>query len=299
MNNSSYSYSAFFSFALHGLLVLFLVMDIQLPQAPSVDSQKKAKKTVIQATNIDQSKVMAEVQRLQQVAKQKKIDEQNRMARLNKQLAAAKQRRINEERRLKRLKQEAARERQKQLQKNRLAAKKLKQLKRKQQQEQQRLKQLQAKKAETLKKQKQEQQRLAALEKKRQQEKEQALKEEQARKAALKAKQLAEQKKEQARLSGLIGKYKALIIQAISEQWILPHHVDKSLSCKFEIKIAPTGQVLSVRLLRSSGDSVLDRSAQTAIYKASPLPVPREQKAYELFRTVSLTVRPEGLLSNA
>lgn len=48
-----------------------------------------------------------------------------------------------------------------------------------------------------------------------------------------------------------------------------------------------------VTLTRSSGDPLLDRSAQTAIYKASPLPVPTDSETFNLFRDISLTVRPE------
>jgi len=52
--------------------------------------------------------------------------------------------------------------------------------------------------------------------------------------------------------------------------------------------------VLEVSLTRSSGDSILDRSAQSAIYKASPLPVPSDTDAFNVFRDISLTVRPES-----
>jgi colicin import membrane protein len=45
--------------------------------------------------------------------------------------------------------------------------------------------------------------------------------------------------------------------------------------------------------MRSSGDTLLDRSAQTAIFKASPLPVPSNVETFNLFRDISLTVRPE------
>ena len=76
--------------------------------------------------------------------------------------------------------------------------------------------------------------------------------------------------------------------------WILPEHVDRQLFSQFRIQLAPNGQVLSVGLIRSSGDPVLDRSAQAAIYKASPLPVPTDSEMFNLFRDISLTVRPES-----
>ena len=131
---------------------------------------------------------------------------------------------------------------------------------------------------------------------------EKKLAEEKAKKqAAEKAKQLAEQKKQQqekrlAQIAGEVDKYKALIIQSISRQWLIPEDVDRTLSAKFIIKLAPGGVVLDVKLTKSSGDAVLDRSAQTAIYKASPLPVPEESDVFDEFRELHLTVRPEGTL---
>ncbi len=94
-------------------------------------------------------------------------------------------------------------------------------------------------------------------------------------------------------MSGEIDKYKALILNAISRQWILPEHADSTMSSQFRIRLAPNGTVLEVTLIKSSGDTILDRSAQTAIYKASPLPVPSDPVTFNVFREISLIVRPE------
>ena len=95
-------------------------------------------------------------------------------------------------------------------------------------------------------------------------------------------------------MSGEVDKYKALIIDSISRQWILPENANGNLSSQFRIRLAPNGAVLDVNLTRSSGDAILDRSAQSAIYKASPLPVPSDPATFNLFRDISLTVRPEN-----
>jgi colicin import membrane protein len=108
--------------------------------------------------------------------------------------------------------------------------------------------------------------------------------------AAQQARQNAEN---QARIAGEVDKYKALIVNAIGRNWILPENVDSNLSCQFRIRLAPDGMVLAVTLTRGSGDPLLDRSAQTAIYKASPLPVPADAETFNMFRDISLTVRPE------
>ena len=96
-----------------------------------------------------------------------------------------------------------------------------------------------------------------------------------------------------ARQAGVVDKYKALILGAIGQEWIVPDQVSRDLSSRFKIRLAPNGVVLDVQLTRSSGDAILDRSAQAAIYKASPLPVPAEPGLFNLFREISLTVRPE------
>lgn len=109
------------------------------------------------------------------------------------------------------------------------------------------------------------------------------------------AQQAADDAAKRARLAGEVDKYKAMIVNAIGRQWILPENVNNSLSSQFRIRLAPDGAVLEVTLTRSSGDPVLDRSAQTAIYKASPLPVPTDPETFDIFRDISLTVRPENV----
>lgn len=106
--------------------------------------------------------------------------------------------------------------------------------------------------------------------------------------------QLSSSKASRSELSE-IDKYKTQILQAIAQRWLVPEDVDRGLSCKLTIRLAPSGAVLNVTLAKSSGDSVLDRSAIAAVYKASPLPVP-DTALFDKFRELSLTVRPEGVL---
>jgi colicin import membrane protein len=92
-----------------------------------------------------------------------------------------------------------------------------------------------------------------------------------------------------------IDKYKALIIQTISGNWIVPRDLDQGKSCDLLIHLAPGGVVTNVELSRSSGNLALDRSAQTAVLKSSPLPIPKDTSLFEYFRILKLTVRPEGI----
>ncbi len=95
---------------------------------------------------------------------------------------------------------------------------------------------------------------------------------------------------------GVVDKYKALIIQAISEKWLVPPQSNKKLSSELLIRLAPGGMVLSVDVTKSSGDPALDSSARAAVLKASPLPVPSDTGAFEPFRQFVLKVKPENVI---
>lgn len=97
---------------------------------------------------------------------------------------------------------------------------------------------------------------------------------------------------------GVVNKYKALIVQAISENWLVPLQANKSLTSELMIKLAPGGMVLDVQITRSSGDKALDSSARAAVLKSSPLPVPNDPEEFEPFRQFVLKVKPENIIES-
>ena len=101
-----------------------------------------------------------------------------------------------------------------------------------------------------------------------------------------------------AKMKGKVDKYKALILQVISQHWRVPPNINKKLSAELMIRLAPGGTVLDVQLIKSSGDDALDRSARAAIFKASPLPVPSNLDEFSPFRQFVLKVKPENILAN-
>lgn len=90
-----------------------------------------------------------------------------------------------------------------------------------------------------------------------------------------------------------VNRFKAMILQQIQQNWIVPQHVEH-LSCELKVELAPGGTVLNVTLLKSSGNDALDRSAINAINKASPLPTPTKSADFDAFRSFTITVKPEG-----
>jgi len=113
-------------------------------------------------------------------------------------------------------------------------------------------------------------------------------------------KQLADSQLEAhgSRSSGEVDKYLSLIKQAVDSQWIKPDGVAPGDFCQLSISVAPGGMVLDVQIFRSSGNLALDRSAQAAVLKASPLPVPEDIKLFDDFRILRPTFNPEGMVGN-
>ncbi len=96
-------------------------------------------------------------------------------------------------------------------------------------------------------------------------------------------------------MQGIIDQFRARILMAIGNQWLIPEGADPTISCVFTINLTPEGVVSSARLVRSSGNPALDRAAETAIYKASPLPVPGNPSVFAPFRHFTLKMTPQDI----
>lgn len=268
-------------------------------------AQSASQPEPIRAVSVDAAEVMKTVNRLKEQRANQQAAEKTRQQQLQKQVELARKERVQEQQHLQQLKNEAeqiavTRKKQLEAEKKRLERvaqqkadeeKRLVEMKKQQQQEAEKLAAIKKKqalaKAETAKA---DAKRLAEA-KQQQAAKEHA---DAARKQQEAIKQAALDSEKNARIAGEVDRYKALIISSISRQWILPENAQNNLSSQFRIRLAPDGSVLDVTLTRGSGDSVLDHSAQSAIYKASPLPVPTDPDAFNTFRDISLTVRPEN-----
>lgn len=95
--------------------------------------------------------------------------------------------------------------------------------------------------------------------------------------------------------AAVVDRYRGLIVQAISQYWLVPANLSRDIACELAIDLAPDGTVLAVNLLHSSGNPVLDNSARNAVWKASPLPVPHEVALFAPFRHLQLTVKKGGI----
>ena len=97
-------------------------------------------------------------------------------------------------------------------------------------------------------------------------------------------------------LNSALAEYIPFIKQKVGRNWNQPVNLQRGITAKVAVRLTANGEVVSAQLTRSSGDSVFDRSVVNAVYKASPLPIPRERGVNEKFRELNLNFNPEDLI---
>ena len=66
-----------------------------------------------------------------------------------------------------------------------------------------------------------------------------------------------------------------LIQEKVARNWNPPPGtLDKGLKCKINVRLGPTGSVLAVSVIQSSGNAGFDRSVEAAVWRAETLPMP-------------------------
>ena len=294
--------------AIMGLFVINNISDEAVAVAP------KKLPEIISASILDEAMVEAKAKELRQQQADKKRTRQQQKDKLAQQLKQEKQRlqdaknkRLLEEKLAKkqsRQRQEAAKKEQQKLQliKQKVALEKKKQ-------QQQKLKRIAVEKQRALEKK----QKVAAEEKR----KREIAKKELARKEAEQQQKIAAEKKQrenEKRLKIAAAKQaeanrvraenikiankaaadaKALIKRKVTQNWNPPSTVANKLSCKIKVTLIPSGDVMSVTVLKSSGDPLFDASVERAVHKASPLPVPKDPQVFKQFRHFSFVFAPD------
>ena len=91
--------------------------------------------------------------------------------------------------------------------------------------------------------------------------------------------------------AGVQDEYRALLAQAIERSWIRPPSARAGLACTLYVTQVPGGAVTDVRLGACNGDEAVRESIVNAVYRASPLPPPRDPRAFE--RRLEIVFRPK------
>ena len=243
---------------------------------PKISTIKNEK--VIEAVAVDESKIQEEINKLKKADKRKKRDQK----RLQDKAKKAKRDRKKEEKKLHAIKKK---------QKQQEIVSKNKRIK-----ENKRLATLEKKRKIQEQKQIEAEEKLSKLEQQRLEKKALLEKEEKQRLEKIAQKKRAtEQKKRAAFEQGEVSKFKGLIRSQITRNWIFPASYQKVMNCKVLVRLIPSGDVVSVRIIQSSGNKAFDRSVEMAVNKASPLPVPKSGSGlFDHFREVEFIFDPNA-----
>ena len=84
--------------------------------------------------------------------------------------------------------------------------------------------------------------------------------------------------------------YMFAIRQTIERNWVRPANAEVGLECIVNVRQLPGGEVVDVSIGRCNGDQTVKRSIESAVYKASPLPAPRDPRVFD--RSLTLIFKP-------
>jgi colicin import membrane protein len=87
-----------------------------------------------------------------------------------------------------------------------------------------------------------------------------------------------------------LADYRAKIRGKVRGNIVLPQDIEGNPAAIFDVVQLPTGEVLSVKLRKSSGHKGYDEAVERAILKSSPLPRPEQPEIFD--RELELTFRP-------
>lgn len=119
---------------------------------------------------------------------------------------------------------------------------------------------------------------------------------------ALEEKKLDEQRKER-ELRDLIARQQAAARDKALLSWtdkirakirgniVLPRDIPGNPEAIFDVTILPTGELLNVRMRKSSGHAAYDDAVERAIRKSEPLPLPEDRAVFR--RDLELKFRPQ------
>jgi len=245
---------------------------------------------VVQATVVDQAALDREVKKLKAAEDKKRKQKE---AAEKKKKAEAKRKADEKKRKAEAKRKAAEKKKQEAAKKKRLAEEK----KKKAAAEKKRLAEEKKQKAAAEKQRKAEEAaKKAAAEKKRQAE-EAALKKAEAekKKAEAAARQLELEAQYQAE-QDLTEKQliMAAIQQKVDRNWLRPPGTPQNLSCEVRVRLGANGSVLLVSIIKSSGDVGFDRSVESAVSKADPLPMPTSPRLVSQFRDIRFVFKPSS-----
>ncbi len=97
----------------------------------------------------------------------------------------------------------------------------------------------------------------------------------------------------------IVAEYAGIIKRIISQNWQIPPSARNGMMTEVRLQLVPTGEVVAVNIIQSSGNDVFDRSVLQAVERADRFIELQDldNAVFERnFRTFTLVFRPEDLL---
>lgn len=255
-----------FSVVLHASIIILLLFGHQLfPRTQQVIPSS----TPMEVVSVDQEQVDDELKRLKMQEENKRKAEQARHQELLKEEKKLKASRKKEQKRKDKIKKEA----EKITQQKKKAEKKLLALKKKQEKEAKKAQEAEAERKRIEEQAEVERKKIAEEEEKRVRKKEAQV--------ALKN-QLEQETEERQKVQNqkiidrLVGDIRKKVTLNFNRTGLA-----SNLSCVIKVRLIPSGELIDVILLQSSGNEIFDRRAVNAVQKASPFPVPADTELFE------------------
>ena len=88
----------------------------------------------------------------------------------------------------------------------------------------------------------------------------------------------------------LTDEYKAKILAKIKSRIVMPPDLPNDPVAEFDVTLLPGGEILNVKLRKSSGFPSFDAAVERAIVLSRPLPLPADPALFSNFRNLSLKV---------
>lgn len=277
----------------HVLIIGFFVVNLSWVKHDAAPPAEN----IVNAVVVDENKVKQEADKLKQAEEKKKQAELEKKKRLEEEAAAATKKRQDEEQKLKDLEKQRKEE-----------EAKVKTAEQQRQAEQKRADELRVQR-EKEDKQRKEQATADAERKKQEQAATQKKKDEEARKKkeeddrkkkaeADRKKQAEEDKKlldeqlqaEEQAIEGarskenqrLMASYQSALRSAVERLWLKPPGGQAGMTCTVRVTQNPSGNVLNVNVVNcNTPDENFRRSVESAVYRASPLPLPQDMSLFQ------------------
>ncbi len=291
--------SLIYAVGIHVFVAALLLVSFNFDLGKITQPASRPQSTPVQATVVTEAEVQKQLDVIANKEEKKKLEEelaQKKLQDILQKTKEAEQKKQQEQQKLAEIKKQKEAEKKKALEKKK--AEELARKKKAEQIKKEELAQAQKEKERLAKAKAEEERKRLEAEKKKQTELARKKKEEEEKRAKeLALQQKLEEERQQAAFQSLLAQYEPIIRQKVSRNWNRPSSTQSGIAAQVSVRLTATGEVISAKITRSSGNSVFDRSVENAVYKASPLPIPQESGINEKFRNLNLKFKPEDLIS--